>query len=147
MHVAVLAALKPRSVRLFGEWGRSVWRRVGPALRNGASTEGAAVSKLDEASQELKEPWEAETGMQTRVHVTGRRRDIPGGGAEPERVGGQPGCTEGLNLSVREASLAAQRGAGEQAGAEACGAGREVPRASFRGLSSLGKCHSVPVSK
>ena len=93
MHVAVLAALKPRSVRLFGEWGRSVWRRVGPALRNGASTEGAAVSKLDEASQELKEPWEAETGMQTRVHVTGRRRDIPGGGAEPERAGGQPGCT------------------------------------------------------
>lgn len=38
---------------------------------------------------------------------------------------------QGLNLSVPEASLAAQRGAEEQAGAEACGAGREVPRASF----------------
>ena len=38
---------------------------------------------------------------------------------------------QGLNLSLREASLAALRGAVELAGAAARGAGREVPRASF----------------
>lgn len=92
---------------------------------------------------ELKEPWEAETGMQKGVHVTGRRRNIPGGG-------NGRGCT--LSAAGRPVWLQSAGGE-EQAGDEACGSGREVRalghvrRASFPGLSSLGKYHSVPVSK